>query len=74
MPMTEKDPIGEEKPEWLAQMETVLEVLNDGVIIANETHKILFANSRFLEMTGFSRKKWPHPIPWASFLPKKENI
>lgn len=52
--MTREDPIGAEKPEWLAQMETVLEVLNEGVIIANDRHRILFANSRFVEMTGIS--------------------
>lgn len=54
--MTEKDTIEEEKPEWLSQMETVLEVLAEGVIIATETHRILFANTRFLEMTGFTRE------------------
>jgi PAS domain-containing protein len=42
-----------EKPEWLTQMESVLEVLNEGVIIASDGHRILFANSRFVEMTGF---------------------
>ena len=41
-----------EKPAWLAQMETVLEVLNEGVMITNERRQILFANTRFLEMTG----------------------
>jgi PAS domain S-box-containing protein len=41
-----------QKPEWLTQMETALEVLNEGVIIANGRHQILFANSRFIEMTG----------------------
>jgi len=46
----------ESKPVWLDQMETVLEVLNEGVIIADENRRILFANSRFLEMTGLSRK------------------
>jgi PAS domain S-box-containing protein len=45
-----------QKPEWLAQMETVLEVLNEGVIIADDRHRILFANSRFLEMTGISQE------------------
>ena len=54
MPMTEKGLIDTEKPAWLAQMETVLEVLNEGVIIANDRHRILFANSRFVEMTGIS--------------------
>jgi PAS domain S-box-containing protein len=28
--------------------------LNEGVIIANDSHRILFANSRFVEMTGIS--------------------
>lgn len=41
-----------EKPEWLAQMGAVLEVLNEGVMITNDQHRILFANSRFAEMTG----------------------
>ena len=38
-------------------METVLEVLNEGVIIADEHHRMLFANSRFLEMTGIGRQE-----------------
>jgi PAS domain S-box-containing protein len=46
-----------EKPEWLTQMETVLEVLNEGVIISNDCHQILFANSRFVEMTGIPRQE-----------------
>ena len=45
-----------EKPEWLSRMETVLEVLNEGVVIADDHHRILFANSRFVEMTGISRQ------------------
>lgn len=43
-----------EKPEWLAQMGAVLEVLNEGVMITTDQHRILFANSRFAEMTGIS--------------------
>ena len=45
-----------EKPEWLAQMGAVLEVLNEGVMINNDQHRILFANSRFVEMTGIPRQ------------------
>lgn len=45
-----------EKPEWLAQMGAVLEVLNEGVMITNDQHRILFANSRFVEMTGIPRQ------------------
>ena len=43
---------GLERPEWLTQMENVLEVLNEGVVIANDCHRVLFVNSRFAEMTG----------------------
>jgi PAS domain S-box-containing protein len=56
MPVTRIDSIDREKPEWLAQMETVLEVLNEGVIISADGYRILFANSRFMEMTGMSRQ------------------
>jgi PAS domain S-box-containing protein len=45
------------KPDWLAQMEAVLEVLNEGVVIADDRHQILFANSRFSEMTGIPRQE-----------------
>jgi PAS domain S-box-containing protein len=57
MPVTSagNDWVEREKPEWLTQMETVLEVLNEGVVIADDRHRILFANSRFVEMTGISR-------------------
>lgn len=56
MPVTSKDSTEMEKPEWLTQMEAVLEVLNEGVVIADDRHRILFANSRFVEMTGISRQ------------------
>jgi PAS domain S-box-containing protein len=35
---------------WLAQMEGVLEVLNEGVVITRDRNRIVFANSRFTEM------------------------
>lgn len=56
MSVTRKDPIGIDTPDWLSQMETVLEVLNEGVVIAGDDHRILFANSRFVEMTGILRQ------------------
>ena len=57
MPMTSRDSLDIKKLEWLAQIEAVLEVLNEGVIVANDRHRILFANSRFVEMTGISRQE-----------------
>jgi sigma-B regulation protein RsbU (phosphoserine phosphatase) len=56
MAATRGGSIGMQRPEWLSQMETVLEVLNEGVVIADDRHQILFANSRFIEMTGLSRE------------------
>ena len=43
------------EPEWFAHMETVLEMLNEGVVIADDRPRILFANSRFVEMIGILR-------------------
>jgi PAS domain S-box-containing protein len=57
MSVTTGDSIEMQKPEWLSQMETVLEVLNEGVIITDERLQILFANTRFLEMTGIPEKE-----------------
>jgi PAS domain S-box-containing protein len=45
-----------DKPEWLTSMEAVLGVLNEGVVITNQNHRILFANSRFVEMTGIPKE------------------
>lgn len=42
----------ESKPEWLAQMEGILETLNEGVLILDDCDAIQFANEVFLEMTG----------------------
>jgi len=55
--LTDKHLNQEQKPPWLDQMKSVLEVLNEGVIIADENRRILFANSRFVELTGISREE-----------------
>jgi len=52
MSVNPKESNATDKPEWLAQMEAVLEVLNEGVVIADDRGRVLFANSRFIEMTG----------------------
>jgi phosphoserine phosphatase RsbU/P len=44
-----------EKPEWLVQVEGILETLNEGVIVADDCNKVLFVNTNFEEMTGISR-------------------
>jgi PAS domain S-box-containing protein len=47
-------PVEFEVPEWLEQVEGLLESLNEGVIITDDCHRILFVNSCFEEMTGQS--------------------
>ena len=47
-----------EPPEWLAQIEGILETLNEGVIIADDCPQIIFANTNFEEMTGIPRSEF----------------
>jgi sigma-B regulation protein RsbU (phosphoserine phosphatase) len=44
-------------PQSLQEMEPILETLNDGVVIADDSDQILFVNTVFEEMTGFSRSQ-----------------
>jgi PAS domain S-box-containing protein len=46
-----------EKPQWLQQMGSILETLNDGVVITDDSNQILFANAVFEEMTGTPRSE-----------------
>jgi PAS domain S-box-containing protein len=43
-----------EKPEWLLQMETLFETLNEGVLVGDDCHQILYVNSCLAEMIGNS--------------------
>ena len=45
------------KPRWLQRMGSILETLNDGVVIADDSNQILFANAVFEEMTGTPRSE-----------------
>jgi sigma-B regulation protein RsbU (phosphoserine phosphatase) len=44
-----------EKPEWLLQMETLFDTLNEGVLVGDSCHQILFVNSCLAEMIGSPR-------------------
>jgi PAS domain S-box-containing protein len=41
-----------ERPDWVRQMEPVLETVNEGVLIADDRHRIVFVNSGFVRLTG----------------------
>jgi len=44
-----------EKPDWLEQMEGILETLNEGVLIADDCQRILFINECLERMLGSPR-------------------
>jgi len=44
-----------EQPDWLQQIEGVLESLNEGVLISDDCQNIIFANSNLEQMTGLQR-------------------
>lgn len=44
-------------PQSLQKMAPILETLNDGVVIADDSDQILFVNTVFEEMTGFTRSQ-----------------
>ncbi|MGA7625346.1 MAG: SpoIIE family protein phosphatase [Candidatus Acidiferrales bacterium] len=49
------DSVEVEQPDWLAQIEGILESLNEGVLISDDCQNIIFANNNLEEMTGMSR-------------------
>jgi PAS domain S-box-containing protein len=47
-----------EQPDWLLQIEGILESLNEGVLITDECQAIVFANSNLEEMSGIPREQF----------------
>jgi PAS domain S-box-containing protein len=41
-----------DRPDWVQQMEQVLETVNEGVLIADAGRRIVFVNAGFVRMTG----------------------
>jgi sigma-B regulation protein RsbU (phosphoserine phosphatase) len=44
-----------ETPDWLREMETILEELNEGVVIVDDQLHIVFANEALLRLGGYQR-------------------
>jgi len=42
------------KPDWLVQMEGILETLNEGVLIVDDCYKIIFINECLAQMAGYT--------------------
>jgi PAS domain-containing protein len=48
-------------PDWLRQMESILEELNEGVVIVDDELRVVFANEALLFVPKISFVRiWPH--------------
>ena len=44
-------------PDWLRQMESILEELNEGVVIVDDQLRVVFANEALLRLGMYSREE-----------------
>ena len=44
-------------PDWLRQMESILEELNEGVVIVDDQLRVVFANEALLRLGSIAVKK-----------------
>src|SRR5215472_11144515 len=63
-----------ERPEWLHQIEVVLETLNQGVLVVDDCAHILFANSVFQELVGMSQEEILGRDPSYFYTPEEVAI
>ncbi len=63
-----------QKPEWLEQVEGVLETLNEGVIVSDEGARILSVNSRFEGMIGVPRAEIVGKEAYHFYSPEEASV
>lgn len=54
-------------PAWLGQMESILEELNEGVIIVDDQLRVIFANDALIRLSGYERDEIQGHTPDAIF-------
>ena len=57
-------------PEWLRQMESILEELNEGVVILDSQLRVLFANEALVRLGRYEREELQGRTPDAIFPPE----
>ncbi len=57
-------------PDWLRQMENILEELNEGVVIVDDQLRVVFANEALMRMGRYERGDVQGRTPDAIFPPK----
>jgi PAS domain S-box-containing protein len=62
--------VGEAKPAWIDQVEGILETINQGVIINDNSNRVVFANAHFRRLIGYPAEELlGHPI--TDFYPSE---
>jgi PAS domain S-box-containing protein len=59
-----------ETPDWLRQMESILEELNEGVAILDDTLRLIFANEALIRLGQYGRDELRGRTPEALFPPE----
>jgi len=62
------------KPEWLLEMESVLQMLNEGVMIADDGLRLLFVNDALLRWGGYQREDMLGRTPATFFETRRDDI
>lgn len=66
--------MGIQRPDWLLQVEGVLETLNEGVIVTDDGAHILSVNSRFEAMIGSPREEVIGKEAYHFYSPDEVNV
>jgi PAS domain-containing protein len=59
-----------ETPDWLLQMESILEELNEGVVIVDNQLRVVFANEALIRLGQYERGEMRGSTPDALFPPE----
>jgi PAS domain S-box-containing protein len=59
-----------ETPDWLRQMESILETVNEGVIIVDDRLRVIFANEAAIRLGGYERGEIQGRTPDTIFPPE----
>ncbi|HUJ81378.1 MAG TPA: SpoIIE family protein phosphatase [Candidatus Acidoferrales bacterium] len=62
--------INSDTPDWLREMETILEELNEGVVIVDDQLRVIFANEALTRMGHLEREEIRGRTPDAIFPPE----
>ena len=57
-------------PDWLREIETILDELNEGVVVADSNSRVVFVNEALLRLGGYQREEVQNHTPDTIFPPE----